>query len=270
MSQGRVWPGPMETKMNRKSFLMMASALVIGAAATGVAVAQPGPNGGRGPMMGGGGAPVYDPAQLPEFKGKVAQYSLTPRGDVDGLILADGTEVHFPPFMSTQIVFTVKPGDNVTIHGVKARALPMVAARSITNDATGAKVLVMGMRDIRGEGPTLEAEGKIAAAMHTPRGDVDGVRLEDGTIVRLPPGEAKKLAEMLAPGKSIVVRGDGYAGPLGKAVVAMQIGPDKEHLTTVARPRPGDGPGHRFREMREMRHGFHPHGMDDRSGPQPG
>ena len=34
---------------------------------------------------------TYDPAQLPAIQGKVAEYSLTPRGDVDGLILADGT-----------------------------------------------------------------------------------------------------------------------------------------------------------------------------------
>ena len=32
-----------------------------------------------------------------EVKGKVAQYSMTPRGAVDGLILADGTEAYLPP-----------------------------------------------------------------------------------------------------------------------------------------------------------------------------
>ena len=46
-----------------------------------------------------------------EVKGKVAQYSLTPRGAVDGLILADGTEAYLPPHLSTQIVFAVRPGD---------------------------------------------------------------------------------------------------------------------------------------------------------------
>ena len=41
--------------------------------------------------------PLYDPAQLPATRGAVARYSLTPLGDVDGLILTDGTEVHLPP-----------------------------------------------------------------------------------------------------------------------------------------------------------------------------
>src|SRR5215207_1763361 len=63
--------------------------------------------------------PLYDPAQLPEVKGTVQAYSLTPRGDVDGLILNDGTEVHFPPHMSAQLVFAVKPGDAVTVHGLR-------------------------------------------------------------------------------------------------------------------------------------------------------
>src|SRR6516165_212242 len=95
---------------------------------------------GLGGAAGAQLASTYDPAQLPEIKGKVAQYTLTPRGDVDGLILNDGTEVHFPPSASTELVFAVHPGDAVTIHGMKARAVPMVAAASVTNDASGATV----------------------------------------------------------------------------------------------------------------------------------
>ncbi len=44
-------------------------------------------------------APLWDPAQLPATKGTVKQYTLTPRGDVDGLILNDGTEVKLPPHL---------------------------------------------------------------------------------------------------------------------------------------------------------------------------
>lgn len=242
--------------MNRKAFLMMAGALAMGGVlvnTVGLAQAQPA---GRGGSAMAPAAPVYDPAQLPQFKGRVAQYSLTPRGEVDGLILADGTEVHVPPFVSTQLVFAVKPGDAVTIHGMKAQAVPMVMARSIANDATGATVLVMAPR--RGHGPMgagagLEAEGKIAAMLHSPRGEANGVRLEDGTLVRLPPPEAKRLAETLAVGKSIAVRGEGYAGPLGRVIAARQIGADKASLKDVAGPRHGER--QMGREGREGRHG---------------
>ena len=248
--------------MTRKSFLMLASALVLGAGVvqgTGLAMAQPA-------ARATGAAPVYDPAQLPEVKGKVAQYSVTPRGDVDGLILADGTEVHVPPFVSTQLVFAVKPGDAVTIHGLKARAIPMVAARSITNDATGTTVLVAPPRGPghRGDGAALEADGKVAALLHTPRGETNGIRLEDGTIVRLPPPEAKRLAETLSVGKSVSVRGEGYAGPLGRVIAARQLGETKDSLKDVAGPRAGErryGPG-------MMRHGMHD--SDGEHGPRMG
>lgn len=76
-----------------------------------------------------------------QVKGKIAQYSLTPRGAVDGLILVDGTEVRLPPHASNQIVFAVRPGDAVTIEGRKATANPVVTAISVTNDATGAMVV---------------------------------------------------------------------------------------------------------------------------------
>src|SRR5437016_10254883 len=46
-----------------------------------------------------GAGPLWDPAQLPATRGTVKQYTLTPRGDVDGLILSDGTEVKLPPHL---------------------------------------------------------------------------------------------------------------------------------------------------------------------------
>jgi hypothetical protein len=177
---------------------------------------------------------TYDPAQLPAIKGKVVQYLPTPRGDVDGLLLDDGTEVQVGPSASAQLVFAVKPGDSVTIHGLKARALPMVAAASITNDTTG--VTVIGGGPHMQAPPQVDIQGQVKAALHGPRGDSNGVLLEDGTVVRLPPHEFAKLGDMLAAGKPVVVHGFGYAGPLGKAVEAREIGPDAAHLTRVAGP----------------------------------
>jgi len=60
----------------------------------------------------------WDASQLPETRGIIKQYTLTPRGDVDGLILNDGTEVTLPPHLTSQIVFAVRPGDAVTIRGL--------------------------------------------------------------------------------------------------------------------------------------------------------
>ena len=90
------------------------------------------------------GGPIWDSSQLPETKGTVKQYTLTPRGDVDGLLLNDGTEIKLPPHLSAQIVYAVRPGDAVSIRGLKARALPLVDAASVTNDATRVTVVDNG------------------------------------------------------------------------------------------------------------------------------
>lgn len=210
----------------------------------------------------------YDPAQLPETKGKVAQYLLSPMGTVDGLLLADGTEIRLPPSASTEVVFAVRPGDAITVHGLKARALPLVAAASITNDATGIMVQTApggraphgGPGEARGDaqaGPHMEGHwgkhpmggpmamfghdaldltGKVKASLHNARGEANGVVLDDGSQVLLSPPEAKRLADTLATGKSVTVKGVGSASLLGKVVVARQIGPDAAHLTDVRGP----------------------------------
>jgi hypothetical protein len=216
--------------MSHLKSALLAATLLVGAA--GLAVAQT--------------TPFYDPAQLPAVQGKVAQYLLGPRGDVDGLLLADGTEVHFNPMLSTALVFSIKPGDAVTIHGLKAKSLPMVAAASITNDATGATVTSTIGRGLHAHHAALEAEGTVKATLHEARGEADGVLLDDGTVVRLPPPEAQRLAAQLAVGQKLFVRGFGIASPLGKVVMARQIGADRTKLTEVALPHwapPGGRPG---------------------------
>ena len=194
---------------------------------------------GIGGVAGAQLSSTYDPTQLPEVKGKVAQYTLTPRGDVDGLILEDGTEVHFPPSSSTELVFAVHPGDVVTIHGLKARAIPMVAAASITNDGTGTTVTAQFGRGMRwGNDRAMQASGTIKEVLHGPRGEANGALLNDGTEIRMPPPEAAKLGDALTAGKPLFVKGNGVASPLGKIILARQIGPDESHLTEVAGPGP--------------------------------
>ncbi len=189
--------------------------------------------------------PTYDPAQLPAVKGKVTQYLLGPRGDVDGLLLDDGTEVHLNPMLSTELVFAVKPGDAVTIHGLKAKATPMVAGASVTNDATGATVTGRMGRPGHMSDNQLEANGVVKAALHEPRGGVDGVVLDNGTIIRMPPSEAKKFAAQLAVGQKVYVRGMGTASALGTVVMARQIGADPAKLADVAMPHMHGTDGHR-------------------------
>ena len=232
------------TSRTRRAALLAATLLAGGGAAAALAQTLP--------QTGG----AYDPAQLPAIHGKVAQYDLTPRGDVDGLILQDGTEVHFPPHLGVQVVAAVRPGEDVTVHGLKARALPLVQAMSVTGDASGKTVVDQGPGGPRGPGhhpppppprgagQQLQAQGTVKMQLHGPRGELNGVLLEDGTMVHLPPPEAARLAAELTPGSPIAVRGDGMDSSLGRVIGAQAIGPSPDKLAQVAAPPPPPGGRH--------------------------
>ncbi len=203
--------------------------------------------------------PAFDLSQLPATRGTVKYFTLTPRGDVDGFILADGTQVHVPPHLSTQLVAAVRLGDAVTVRGLRAAAVPMVAALSVTGDASGQTVVDMGPPGGPGHGPggrppgapppppppggpaagpPSEVSGKILAVLHGPRGEANGAMLEDGTVLRLPPPEAARLTATLASGQVVVAQVPGIANNLGRMVDVRAIGPSRDQLAQVQAPPP--------------------------------
>jgi len=194
---------------------------------------------------------LYDPPQLPVRQGQVQQFTVTARGDIDGLILTDGTEVKTPPRLSTAMAYAIKPGDTITIHGLHAAALPLMQAVSITDDITGRSVVDAGPArpgDGPGAGPVApsaaltEVQGRIRMPLHGPRGDVNGALLEDGTVLRLSPPEADRLRTLLQPGQTVVVEGIELANPVGKVSDVRQIGTSRDQLNQVQAP-PEPGPG---------------------------
>jgi hypothetical protein len=203
-------------------------------------------------------APLYDPQQLPAQRGRVQQFTLTPRGEIDGLILSDGTEVKTPPHLSTELAYSVKPGDTVTIHGLHAAALPLVQAVSITDETAGRTVIDNGPPG-PGRGPGIApgapipgltgVQGRVRMTLHGPRGDVNGALLEDGTVLRLPPTEADRFANLLQPGQTLVAEGNGFANAIGKVLEVRQLGPSRDQLSLVAEP-PGPGRDRRPRPPR--------------------
>lgn len=187
-------------------------------------------------------ASVWDPATLPETKGTVKQYTLTPRGDVDGLILTDGTEVKLPPRLSTALAFTVRPGDAVSVRGMRARALPMVDGASIRNEATGATLVTLGPPEPAAEETVMS--GRIAALLHGRRGEVNGALLDDGIILRLPPHEVARLGATLRAGQTVSFRGAVTKSPLGTVVDLRALGTSPDSLVEVG-GRPPRPPGPR-------------------------
>ncbi len=108
-----------------------------------------------------------------------------------------------------------------------------MTAVAVTNDATGTVV------DTGPPGPPqhLDDESRIKLQLHGPDDHINGVLLEDGTIVRMPPPDAERLAASLAVGQPLYARGDGMSGPLGKVITAREIGPSRTALTKIDEPR---------------------------------
>jgi hypothetical protein len=208
------------------------------------------------------GGAVYDPPQqFPSVSGELERLTLTGRGDIDGLILKDGTEVKTSPDLSTQIAFAIRPGDRVTIHGLRAAALPLVRAVSITDEVTHRTVTDSDVSTSmnppparpapprrgappQAPGASTEMTGRVRMALHGLQGEVNGVLLESGAILRFPPDQADQLASIIQPRQSLVAEGITITNSLGTVVDVQQIGLARDRLVAVGPPiRPADDRG---------------------------
>jgi hypothetical protein len=69
----------------------------------------------------------------------------------------------------------------------------------------------------------VEVVGKTELSLYSPKGELRGALLEDGSIVRIRPNEAHRFAEFLQPRASLAVRGEGIETPYGRVVKAREI-----------------------------------------------
>ena len=88
-----------------------------------------------------------DPNHLPEIVGVADRFLLNQHGQADGMILTNGTEVHFPPHLSDEIHAAMRPGDTVKVRGVRPRSADMIAAVAI--ETTVDETLPSGIASIR-------------------------------------------------------------------------------------------------------------------------
>ena len=239
------------TKLSLAAFVLSAS--VVGA------LAQPAP-----PSP----APAPGPAQAPpppprafappavafnpsaETRGTVQRFTLTPIGELDGVILSDGTEIHVPPHLTMQLAGAVRIGDMVTVQGYRSPSLSLVVATSITDTNTGQTVVDAGPPPPGSRPPPpprgmpapgaqqVSLQGKVQRPLYGPAGDINGALLDDGTTVRLPPPSAWQVASLLNAGQVLAVQGWGLTTAYGRVIDAQSVGPSAGQLTQVAPPAP--------------------------------
>ena len=172
----------------------------------------------------------------PVSTGTIARLMLNPMGEVDGFLLKEDVQIKFPPHMTAELVAVVGVGDTVSIQGFTEYS-GAVKAYAITNIRTGQSVVEHPPepnrlpRHLRGATlQEMSAQGHVTKILKGPKGDPNGVLLDDGTIVRFPPHIGFQNAQLLQPGQIFAVRGYGTQNQYGRALEATAMGPSASAL----------------------------------------
>ncbi len=192
-----------------------------------------------------------DPDYLPEISGTFDRFLLNLQGDVDGMILIDGTEVHFPPHMSAELCAAIRADEKtkLKVRGVRPRGGDVIAAVAIET-ADGKRIVDNGppkghdgerkadRHAARPRYDPMDADGIVRRVLHGPKGEAQGALLEDGRVIRVPAREAERIAHLLSPGKTLAVRGYGLALALGTVIEAREVGVSKDDLQPLGPKKP--------------------------------
>lgn len=169
------------------------------------------------------------------LRGQVTELLRNPQDDVDGFRLADGTVVRFPPHVGVKVAELIGPGDEVEVRGRDETrpdgAEVFEASRIDSGDRT---IAVRAPHGPKGDpkhgskgdpkhgpkpgpkpGPPMAAAGRVASFAENRHGDVDGLTLDDGTVVKVPPHRGADLQDAVAVGDDVRIEGRRHETPKG-------------------------------------------------------
>ena len=195
--------------------------------------------------------------------GTVRQFELTPSGELEGFIINDGTEVHLSPHLTPQLAAAVRPGDQVTVRGWQSVTPGFVIGTSVADARTGQTVVDQGPPPAGTMPPPpppgqpapgaqwATVQGRVGHYVHGPRGDINGVLLDNGTELKLPPPAAYEVSVWLQPGQTIVAQGYLLSNAFGRVMNVQAVGPSPQRLAQVGPVAPP--PGRRMRPPPPLR-----------------
>jgi hypothetical protein len=179
----------------------------------------------------------HEDGEVKEVHGTVLQYLLNPRGEVDGLLLEDGTFIKFPPHLERELAQVAKPNDEVTVIG-SLEGPKVLRGNVIVNPKT--EIALREIKPIPPErarvvGPLqpLRAEGKIRYAKRNPHGEIDGVILEDGTILQFTSQPGEVFSKQLENNQPLHAVGFGTSNQYGTSIAAAMFGWSRESLRPI-------------------------------------
>jgi hypothetical protein len=182
--------------------------------------------------------------QLPHVTSSVERFLVNPDGNADGMILLNGVEVYFAPYLSDAVLMAVHVGDRITVYGELPMAEPLIVAAVIEAE-DGSRIEDAGRIDgYRTSAPSvglhrgrersrLQVEALVRRALHGPSGELRGVLLDDGTTVSFSVQDGADLEELLSPASWVTVRGVGLVTELGTAIEADEIGQSAQAMRVL-------------------------------------
>jgi hypothetical protein len=157
------------------------------------------------------------------IKGKVKAYTEAPKGEPDGVELDDGTVVHWPPHLGERFAAVATKGDRIEVTGRREtlkKGEKVFEARSVTNLRTRVSFTndddrpppppkgKKGKKDKdRVAGPDRTVTGKVKAFTEAPKGETDGMELDDGTVAHWPPHLERHFTAIVKKGDRVRVVG---------------------------------------------------------------
>jgi hypothetical protein len=82
--------------------------------------------------------------QMPHVTSSVERFLVNPDGDADGMILLNGVEVYFAPYLSASVLTAIQIGDRITVYGVLPMAEPMIVA-AVIEATNGERIEDLGL-----------------------------------------------------------------------------------------------------------------------------
>ena len=200
--------------------------------------------------------PTQATATTTTVQGTVRSLTYGPAGDANGVILDQGTEVHVPPDEAAQLNSLAPVGARVQVSGwihtgplgdthVDATTITNLNSTATTSFQTpppppGPGAPPSGPPDPNAAGappPPLAPQpapvssnagtdttitGVVRSFNYGPAGEVNGVILDQGTVVYFPPDQASQVMQLVQVGSRIRVRGWVRQGPAGNALLGAE------------------------------------------------
>lgn len=197
-------------------------------------------------------------------EGIVHNFTNAPRGEVDGAVLDSGVRLHWPPHMQNRFKDILVNGDQIRAIGrtevgpggdTRFEVQTVINLRSNARaenpdfgaaPVPGPRVPRVRMAPPIPPGPEPPAVGAVQRVrtitgtvrnLNTaPRGEIDGVVLDDGVLVHWPPHMQDQFRSLVAVGDPIQATGRIETGPAGDTHFEVQSVTNLRSNQTVTNP----------------------------------